>query len=117
MSISLDVLHWKEIKFSPIKIDPRMLLAEGHVVRRKCFLKNQNHLQEEPVYRYIRYDREFVVFFVAGILSPLSNISEENFDSLLKEVFYANFNKKEELKAENEKLKSDHEELLPSQQS
>lgn len=92
----MDVLNWREIRFSPVKLDPRMLLEGGYTVRRKCFLKTDNHKQVIPEYRYVTYDKDFVVYYVSSQLRPLKNISQDNFKKLMDEVLF-NLNQDAEL--------------------
>ncbi len=82
-----EVYHWTDIKFSPIKLDPRMLLRDGFVVRRRCFLRDENFKQAPSQYRFVCYDRSFVVFHLTSQLTALKDIRSENFNSIMEEVF------------------------------
>ena len=88
---SLKAYNWTDIKYSPIKLDPRMLLEQGYTVRRKCFLRNENHCQDMPSMRYVTYDRAFVIYHLVSQLKAFSGISEDNFKLLMEEVFYELF--------------------------
>lgn len=104
----MKVYHWTEIKFSPVKIDPRMLLEKGHVCKRKCFLKDENFKQIASEYRYVRYDRSFVVYYLISTLKALEGISEENFRALVDEVFFGIYSRdKDKIQAEETELYSE----------
>ena len=91
----MKVIHWKDVRFSPIKLDPRMLLPDGLVLKRKCHLKTENHLQTISQIRYVRYDRQFVVQSVISLMKPLSGLNEEQFNEIMHEVFYTMFSLKQ----------------------
>ncbi|MEL7038912.1 MAG: hypothetical protein AAFO04_25385 [Cyanobacteria bacterium J06592_8] len=83
-----DMVHWQDIKYSPIKIDPRMLLPNGLTILRKCFLKGENTHQAISKKRWVTYDRSFVVYAVFCMLKPLLAIKEVNFKEVMEEVLF-----------------------------
>ena len=91
----MEVVYWKNVRFSPIKLDPRMLLPDGLVLKRKCYLKGENHYQIASQARYVRYDRQFVVQSVISLMKPLSGLNEEQFNEIMHEVFYTMFSLKQ----------------------
>lgn len=83
-----DMVHWQDIRYSPTKIDPRMLLPSGLTILRKCFLKGENTHQGVSKKRWVTYDRGFVIYAIFTMLKPLCAIKETNFKEVMEEVLF-----------------------------